>query len=236
MRRLWLIAIIVAAALLMSGLVVGAARADGEPVKYIVKPGDTLYRIAIQHSVPLTQLAAVNNIYNVNYIRVSQVLTIPGDHPAIQISAPMWDADVPSPLTVSGQSDTFEGNVQIRVYDSAYRVVGTGTATGGANGTYGNFSANITYTVPFTQTGIVEVYFRSAKDGSVMGQADVRVRLTTATPGTQPPRPPTTYVVQPGDNLYRLALRFNTTIWAIAYANNIANVNLIYIGQKLVIP
>ena len=235
MKRFWSPAIILAAAALMSGLLVGAARADGAPVQYVVKPGDSLYRIAIQHSVPLTQLAAANNIYYLHYIRVGQVLTIPGDHPAIQITAPVWDADAPSPLTVSGQSDTFEGNVQIRVFDRAYRVVGTGIATGGTNGTYGGFSANITYTVRITQTGIVEAYFRSAKDGSVMGQADVRVRLTTVTPGTEP-RPPMTYVVQPGDNLFRLALRYGTTIYAIANANNIANINLIFVGQKLVIP
>ena len=235
MKRIALITTIVAAALLMSGLIVGVAMAQGTPVQYIVKPGDTLYRIAIQHSVPLTRLALVNNIYNINFIRVGQVLTIPADHPPIVVAAPVWNADAPSPLTVSGQSDTFEGNVQIRVYDSAYRVVGTGIATGGSMGTYGNFSANITYTVPVTQMGIVEVYFRSAKDGSVMGQADVRVRLTSPTPGTQP-RPPITYTVQPGDTLYRLALRYNTTIWAIAQANNIANVNLIYVGQKLIIP
>jgi len=235
MKRFWSLAIVLAAAAITSGLLVGAARADGVPVQYIVKPGDSLYRIAIQHSVPLTQLAAVNNIYYLHTIRVGQVLTIPADHPAIQITAPVWDADAPSPLTVSGQSDTFEGQVLIRVYDRAYRVVGTGTATGGTNGTYGGFSANITYTVRITQTGIVEAYFRSAKDGSVMGQADVCVRLTSVTPGTEP-RPPITYVVQPGDNLFRLALRYGTTIYAIANANNIANINLIFVGQRLVIP
>ncbi len=69
-----------------------------------------------------------------------------------------------------------------------------------------------------------------------MGQADVRVRLITASPGAQPPGQPATHVVQPGDTLYRLARRFGTTIYAIANANNIANVNLIYVGQKLVIP
>ncbi len=46
----------------------------------------------------------------------------------------------------------------------------------------------------------------------------------------------TTYTVVPGDNLFRIALRFNTTIAAIASANGIANVNLIYAGQQLVIP
>lgn len=46
----------------------------------------------------------------------------------------------------------------------------------------------------------------------------------------------TIHVVQPGDNLFRLSLRYNTTIGAIAAANGIVNVNLIYVGQQLVIP
>ncbi len=45
-----------------------------------------------------------------------------------------------------------------------------------------------------------------------------------------------TYTVAYGDTLFRIALRFNTTVSALAAANNIANVNLIYAGQQLVIP
>src|SRR5690606_7633008 len=44
------------------------------------------------------------------------------------------------------------------------------------------------------------------------------------------------HIVQPGENLFRISLRYNTTISAIATANGIANVNLIYVGQRLVIP
>lgn len=235
MKRHRLIVIACAAILLMSGSVVGAAQAQGSTVKYIVKPGDTLYRIAAQHNVSLTQLAAANNLYNVNVIHLGQMLTIPGDRPAIRITAPVWDANAPSPLTVSGESTTFEGNVQIRVYDSAYRVVGSGFTTGGSMGVYASFIASITYTVPFTQPGIVEAYEVSARDGSATRQADVRVRLTSVKPGAPPPAP-RTHIVQPGDTLYRLALRYGTTVHAIAQANSLANVNLIYAGQKLVIP
>ncbi len=46
----------------------------------------------------------------------------------------------------------------------------------------------------------------------------------------------TIYVVQPGDNLYRISLRYNVTIAAIVSANGIPNPNLIYVGQRLVIP
>lgn len=46
----------------------------------------------------------------------------------------------------------------------------------------------------------------------------------------------TTYTVQPGDNLFRISLRFGVTVAALAQANNIANPNLIFVGQVLTIP
>lgn len=46
----------------------------------------------------------------------------------------------------------------------------------------------------------------------------------------------TTYVVQYGDTLARIAARYNTTVQAIATANSIYNPNHIYAGQVLVIP
>lgn len=41
------------------------------------------------------------------------------------------------------------------------------------------------------------------------------------------------YTVQKGDTLSELALKFNTTIQEIATINNIQNVNLIFVGEKL---
>lgn len=46
----------------------------------------------------------------------------------------------------------------------------------------------------------------------------------------------TEHVVQAGENLYRIALQYNTTVEAIAQANNITNPSLILVGQKLIIP
>ncbi len=46
----------------------------------------------------------------------------------------------------------------------------------------------------------------------------------------------TTHVVQPGENLYRIALQYGTTWPVLAAANGIANPNLIYVGQVLIIP
>jgi LysM repeat protein len=63
-------------------------------------------------------------------------------------------------------------------------------------------------------------------------------RLIIPGPGAPGPTPPpqTVYVVQRGDTLWSIALRFGTTPWAIAVANGLWNPNLIYLGQRLIIP
>jgi LysM repeat protein len=44
------------------------------------------------------------------------------------------------------------------------------------------------------------------------------------------------YVVQPGENLFRVALRYGLSVQALAAANNIDNVSQVYGGQRLLIP
>ena len=62
----------------------------------------------------------------------------------------------------------------------------------------------------------------------------VEEQQPTSTP--QPSGEATTYTVQAGDNLYRIALRFGTTTIALAAENNIANASQIFVGQVLRIP
>lgn len=76
----------------------------------------------------------------------------------------------------------------------------------------------------------------------------IRVGQQLRVPGTggttapvqpsQPAQPPAqrTYVVQPGDTLYRISLRFGVALSAIIQRNNISNPNRIFAGQVLVIP
>ena len=59
----------------------------------------------------------------------------------------------------------------------------------------------------------------------------------TVTPEATEAAPTTgTHTVQPGENLFRIALRYGTTVEALAKANNITNPSLVYVGQKLKIP
>jgi len=43
------------------------------------------------------------------------------------------------------------------------------------------------------------------------------------------------HVVQQGENLFRISLRYRTTVQALVACNNIPNPNLIYMGQRLCI-
>ncbi len=76
-----------------------------------------------------------------------------------------------------------------------------------------------------------------ARANGILNPSLIYVGQVLCIPGPAP-LPPSGgyYIVQRGDNLYRIALRFGTTYQAIAAANNLWNPNYIYVGQRLFIP
>ena len=62
---------------------------EAPPPTHIVKRGETLYQIALDHGLDYRELAAWNNIENVNVIRTGRVLVLapPGEAP-VQAAAP----------------------------------------------------------------------------------------------------------------------------------------------------
>jgi LysM repeat protein len=64
----------------------------------------------------------------------------------------------------------------------------------------------------------------------------IAVAIPTEGGTTTPPKPQIKHTVRPGETLYGIAIKYGTTIAKIADANNITNVNLIEVGQVLVIP
>jgi LysM repeat protein len=55
-------------------------------------------------------------------------------------------------------------------------------------------------------------------------------------PGSAPALPATTYTIQLGDTLASIARQFGVSVAALQEANRIANPDLIWVGQKLLIP
>jgi len=103
----------------------------------------------------------------------------------------------------------------------------------------------------------IEELYKLAKahlpvDGGIADRAPVQPRPVEPTP-VQPARPvappvetvspataqsalPATHTVQSGDTLWAISRRYGLSVDAIAQANNIANPDLIYVGQVLQLP
>ncbi|WP_214884477.1 MULTISPECIES: LysM peptidoglycan-binding domain-containing protein [unclassified Exiguobacterium] len=158
---------------------------------YTVKSGDTLYSIARTYGVTVSDLAAANNITNVNLISVGQVLIIPG-------------TTVTPPPTTTVKYTVKSG-------DTLYKIATI----------YNTTVAKIAAANKITNINLISV-----------GQVLI-IPGTTVTP---PPSTTVKYTVKSGDTLYKIATMYNTTVAKIAAANNITNVNLISVGQVLTIP
>jgi LysM repeat protein len=59
---------------------------------------------------------------------------------------------------------------------------------------------------------------------------------TGSGPSTGPGCSYQVHTVQRGDTLYAISRRYGVTVWAIVQANGLASPNLIFAGQKLIIP
>ena len=101
-----------------------------------------------------------------------------------------------------------------------------------------------TRTVPPTATPIVPptaTSFVPPTATPVVPPVSTSVRLPTATPAVPPSNPtpcsgkPGTYVVQRGDNLFRIAIRFDTTVLKLMQINRLW-LPWIRAGQTLIIP
>ena len=85
-----------------------------------------------------------------------------------------------------------------------------------------------------------------AKANGITNSALIYVGQTLTIPGGAPGAPPApapapgtgakVHIVQPGENLFRIALKYNYSQYYLAKYNGIANPSLIYVGQVIRIP
>jgi LysM repeat protein len=66
--------------------------------------------------------------------------------------------------------------------------------------------------------------------------AGQKLIIYTNVPAPPAPSPYRVHIVQRGETLYSLARRYGTTVWTLAMINNLPNPNVIYAGQRLLIP
>ena len=98
--------------------------------------------------------------------------------PPILLEHPGIDQTVSSPVTISGTADVFEANVSIRIIAGEGTVIADtyATATCGT-GCRGTYTKDVPYTLDHRETGVIEVFEASAKDGSPLNVVRIPVTL-----------------------------------------------------------
>jgi LysM repeat protein len=182
---------------------------------HTVQRGDTVGRLAVLYGSTTQAIIEANNLDANALIFIGQGLIIP-----VRLAAPV--TTTPSP--------TVEVVVETPVPD------------------FGTGGPQITYVVQSGDT-LLRIANRYNTTIGAIAQLNgivnvnlIRVGQHLRIPGMQTPAPPpapalwVTYTVRPGDNLYRISLRFGVPLQRLIDVNRIVNPNLIFVGQVLVIP
>jgi LysM repeat protein len=183
--------------------------AGGAGNTYIVRWGDTLFSIAQRFGVTVDAIKQANGLTS-DFITVGQELTIPG-------------ATIP-PEPGPGGPPPGPGRPGIHIVQPGENL----------------------FRIALRYDTTVE---RLAEANHIINPWFIYVGQELAIPsaGNFPPPPHDgmpphdgapggTYVVQPGDTLYSIAVRFGTTVQALVVANNLPSPNMIYVGQILDVP
>lgn len=197
-----------------------------------IQPGDTLFGIANFCGVTLSDLEQANpQITNPNLIFAGNLINIPTGNiiPVTGQSAQL----ALSPI--SGAPSTL-----VTLTGSAFPASTLVTLTGGVQGAapsmsvaiiadaVGNFTAQMSIPVDAAQGTTWVFTGTSQASGNPSAAAQFQVMATP---------PAGLYTLQTGDTMIDLALRFNTSLFALLRANpQILNPNQIAVGQQIFIP
>ena len=197
-----------------------------ETTNYTVKPGDFLSKIAASQGVTVAEIVAANNLRNPNFIRVGQVLIIPGNQPPAETPDDVeQESEQPAPTPEPEPEPTTETVTQ----SIEYRVK-PGEFLSQIATRFGVTAASIAAASNLSNPNLIFV-------GQVLTIPNQTVEVEAAPePAPEPDSSSETYRVSRGDTLFRIAARFGVSYQQIVEANNITNPNLIRVGQVLRIP
>jgi LysM repeat protein len=183
---------------------------------HTVQAGDTVGKLADLYGSSIDAIIAVNGLNQSAFIKVGQGLAIPVRLAAPATSTPTITPVVPVVPTFPPDVPANNTGYVVQRGDTLFRIAAR---------------FNTTITTLAQLNGITNVNLIFA------GQ-----RLLIAPPGSSVPAPtpipatPRTYIVAPGDTLFRIALRFGVPLRQIVQANGIFDPNRIFVGQVLNIP
>jgi LysM repeat protein len=195
---------------------------------YVIQPGDSLYRIAVRYGLTVSQLAQANNISNTWQIYAGQTLIIPNP-----------DGTVPG--TAAESIVAYEGGTPlyhtVRRGDNLASIARRYSLTADQLAEMNNIvNPNLIYAgqqlLVGMQMGTETVVPAAVASAAELVAAPVAEQFT----GGETQLVERRHVVQPGEYLSQIAVRYGVPWTAIAQANNIYNPDTVYAGQSLIIP
>ena len=202
------------ATLALTAAAVGAAAPAHADAHYTVQRGDTVSHIAARAGVSVASIAAANALANPSYIRIGQVLTIPGH----TVAAPVPSAPAPAPAA-TGSYTVARGDT-LSAIATRFRTSVAALA-----------AANRIANVSFIRVGQVLTIPGAAAPVAAPAPAPA-----APAPAAAPATTTTSYTVASGDTLSAIAARYRTTVAALQQANNLRNASYLQIGQVLAVP
>lgn len=220
------------------------------PFTYTVQPGDTLYSLARRYSTTVQAIMQINGMMNY-YLRAGQLIWIPASGPPA--AGPIVHIVQPGEtlFSIAQQYKTTVWAIMVANQLTstaiwAYRALFIPSVTQPGPIIHIVMPGETLYTIA-TRYGTTVPLIMLANDLKTYDLYVYQLLLipppgwsgwpSRLWPGPWPARParPSTYVVQSGDTLYSIALRFGTTVEALKAANGLTS-SVIRVGMVLRIP
>jgi LysM repeat protein len=208
---------LVAAAFITPLLASGALAADPSVV---VRPGDTLSGIALEHAVAVADLVRLNRIADANRIYAGQTLRL--------APSPTASAPAPAPVASAARTHTVAAGENLTWIARRYAVSVSAIVAANAIGNPNRIFAGQRLRIPGTQA--------PAAPAPAVAPAAAPPSQTTQAPKAPTSAPARSHTVQPGENLTWIGRRYGVSVASIVAANRIADASRIYAGARLVIP
>ena len=215
-----------------------------QTITYIVKRGDTLSQIAVRYGTTVNTLVRLNNITNPNRIYVGQRLTIPGRNSgSSNVTYVIKRGDTLSQIAVR-YGTTVNTLVRLNNITNPNRIyVGQRLTIPGRN----SGSSNVTYVIKRGDT-LSQIAARYGTTVNTLARLNNIRNINLIYAGQILSIPSnssnayqeelhdcghTLYTVKYKDTLTAIARKYNVTVDSIVSLNQIANPNMIYVGQIL---
>jgi len=212
--------------------------AHADAPSHIVAYGETLYSIARQYGVSPQALAQANGLSLQSWVYAGQRLLIPGGNASHQTASVANAQTTPSKSYIVRAGDT--------LYSVARKFGVSASALAQANDMPPNGFLYTGWTikipggatnpaVPPKNQNSASAQNNPPSQAAPQNNASPNAAAANDASPTNVNATAVSYIVQPGDTLFRIAIRHGVTIQALVLANNLPTL-FVFSGQRLTIP